>query len=112
MAQNHESLSKKRRRTEDNDDPNVIRSKIWFEDGNVIIQAESTQFRVHISVLSMHSKVLKDCFGIPQPKEQESVEGCPIVCMPDKAADIECVFSLLYGDVDQCVIHPFAVPSA
>jgi len=101
------SSSTKRKRTEEDDGPSLVRSKLWFEDGNVIIQAESTQFRVHISVLSMHSKVLKDCFGIPQPKEQESVEGCPVVCMSDKAADIECVFSILYGDVNQWVIHPF-----
>jgi hypothetical protein len=100
-----ESPSAKRKRTDEDDGSGrITRSKIWFADGNLVIQAESTQFRVHGSVLSMHSSVLKDCFAIPQPTEQESVEGCPLVHMPDYAADLECVFPILYGNAPQWVL--------
>ena len=107
MAQNmvstNELLSNKRRRIDEDDSPSITRSELWLADGNLVIQAESTQFRVHRSFLSMHSNILKDCFGIPQPEEQETVEGCPVVHMSDSATDIECVLSLLYKN-HQCAI--------
>jgi hypothetical protein len=104
-APTDESASAKRRRIDEDDGPGkVTRSKVWFADGNLVIQAESTQFRVHGSVLSMHSSVLKDCFEIPQPTEQETVEGCPLVHMPDYAADLELVFPILYGNNPQWVL--------
>jgi len=100
------SKSAKRRSDEDDGSGGVTRSKIWFADGNLVIQAESTQFRVHGSVLSMHSSVLKDCFETPQPTEQETVEGCSLVHMPDYAADLELVFPILYGNDPQWVLSP------
>jgi hypothetical protein len=107
MAQNglsgDKSLSTKRQGTDKNDCSSIIRSGLWLEDGNLVIQAEATQFGVHQSVLSMHSTVLHDCFGIPQPKEQEIVEGCPVVHLSDSVADIESVLSILYKN-QQCVI--------
>ncbi|KIM36584.1 hypothetical protein M413DRAFT_31620 [Hebeloma cylindrosporum] len=96
MAQNEvleNEPSTKRRRT----DSSITRSALWLDDGNLVIQAESIQFRVHRSVLAMHSTVLRDCFAIPQPEEQEIVEGCPVVQFPlDSAADIENVLCILY----------------
>jgi len=99
------SLSNKRQRTDEDGSPSVTRSELWLADGNLVIQAESTQFRVHRSILSMHSNILNDCFGIPQPEEQETVEGCPIIHVSDSAADMKCILSLLYKD-HQCVIYP------
>jgi hypothetical protein len=102
-AMSMDESSNKRRRTDEDGSPSITRSELWLSDGNLVIQADSTQFRVHRSVLSMHSNILKDCFGIPQPEEQETVEGCPVVRMSDFAADIECVFTLLYKN-HQCPI--------
>jgi BTB/POZ domain len=34
----------------------------WFPDGNVVLQVESTLFRVHRSILSMHSEVFHGMF--------------------------------------------------
>lgn len=72
-------------------------SQFWLSDGNVIIQAESTQFRVHKSVLSMHSTVFCDMFMIPQPHGQLEVEGCPIVHLSDTAGDVDCLLRAFYG---------------
>lgn len=72
-------------------------SEFWLSDGNVILQAESTQFRVHKSVLSMHSTVFRDMFTVPQPDEQPKVEGCPIVHLSDAARDVDCLLGAFYA---------------
>ncbi|KZP13428.1 hypothetical protein FIBSPDRAFT_936380 [Athelia psychrophila] len=38
----------------------------WLDDGNIVIQAEKTQFKVHRS-LAAHSPIFKDVFLMPQP---------------------------------------------
>ena len=83
-------------------DPDLItRSKIWFDDGSVVIQAELTQFRVHRSMLSRHSSVFRDMFSVPQPPgDQESaVEGCSIVHLSDSPQDWENLLTLMYDNL-------------
>ncbi len=62
-------------------------AQFWFDDGNVVLQAEATRFRVHRSILSHHSSVMKDCFKCPQPEDTPTVEGCPLVHLQDAAKD-------------------------
>ncbi|KAF8183805.1 hypothetical protein K438DRAFT_1838645 [Mycena galopus ATCC 62051] len=46
----------------------MTRSDIWHDDGTgVILQAETTQFRVHWSILSVNSMFFRDMRGLPQP---------------------------------------------
>lgn len=55
---------------------------LWFDDGSVALQVESSQFTVHRSMLSSHSAVFRDMFGVPQPSvanEGDVIEGCPVV---------------------------------
>ncbi|KAF7966722.1 hypothetical protein HWV62_37289 [Athelia sp. TMB] len=82
--------SSKRKRVEEapmSPTPTVsaTQSDIWFEDGNIVIQAERTQFKVYRGVLVEHSSVLKDMFLVPQPPSggKGSVEGCPVVQVSD-----------------------------
>ncbi|KAJ7431973.1 hypothetical protein B0H11DRAFT_824160 [Mycena galericulata] len=75
------------------------RSRIWYFDGSVVLQAETTQFRVHASILSAGSTVFKDMFEVARaPSNLESeVEGCPLVQLyDDKALDVELVLDALY----------------
>lgn len=51
----------------------------WLRDGNVVLIAEKTAFRVHQSVLERKSEVFKDMFGVPQPENAETLEQCPLV---------------------------------
>ncbi|KDR77419.1 hypothetical protein GALMADRAFT_65536 [Galerina marginata CBS 339.88] len=95
--------------------PSIERSsQFWFKDGSIVIQAESTQFRVHHSVLSLHSTVLKDCFQLPQPDGEPTVEGCPVLHLSDSPKDIEHLLSLFYALYDTADFRkpiPFAITS-
>ncbi|KDR86010.1 hypothetical protein GALMADRAFT_85228 [Galerina marginata CBS 339.88] len=91
---------KRRPRTESDDEGNVEEplksAAYWFEDGNVMLQAGKTQFRVHCSILSRHSQVFQDMFSFPQPKNETLFEGCPLVHVTDAPKDWENIFSILY----------------
>ncbi|KAJ7635363.1 hypothetical protein FB45DRAFT_911342 [Roridomyces roridus] len=89
----------KRARAATNPDPTYLRSKIWYTDGSVILQAEQTQFRVHSSVLSLHSTVFKDMFEVVcgDGPFDTRVDGCPVVPLfEDTAQDVEIVLEILY----------------
>lgn len=58
----------------------VRSASLWFEDGNIIFQAEGKQFKIYRSLLSLQSTAFKDMFAIPQPSvENGLIEGCPVV---------------------------------
>lgn len=82
---------RKRRRTDpDGEADNTIQaqeftrhSSLWFDDGNIIIAAQGVGFRVHKSVLSAKSPVMKDMFSLPQPADAEKMEMCDVVHLED-----------------------------
>ncbi|KAF8141061.1 hypothetical protein K438DRAFT_1636255 [Mycena galopus ATCC 62051] len=74
----------------------VTRSEIWYPDGSVVLQAHDTQFRVHWSVLSMHSSFFNGMLGLPQPPDQPNIDGCPIIELSDSEEDVEKLLSALY----------------
>ncbi|KAJ6630402.1 hypothetical protein B0H10DRAFT_1939161 [Mycena sp. CBHHK59/15] len=61
---------------------------LWFDDGSLVIQAEQSLFRVYRAVLALRSPVFKDMLSFPQPPDAELIEGCPVVHLPDTAADV------------------------
>lgn len=62
--------------------------ELWFEDGNIVIQAGNSLYRVYRGVLATHSSVFKDMLSFPQPPDSELVEGCPIVRLPDSDREV------------------------
>jgi hypothetical protein len=44
--------------------------------------------------------------GLPQPADQDSIEGCPVVQLADLAADVEHILDALYHP---SVMHLFSV---
>lgn len=96
----------KRKRVDDDADrdanvveimPQAVRSEPWLEDGNVVLQAEGKQFRVHRSTLSLNSSIFRYMFGVPQPPEEgETVEGCPVVHLSDSAEDVKIVLDAVF----------------
>ncbi|KAJ7611816.1 hypothetical protein FB45DRAFT_1009626 [Roridomyces roridus] len=62
--------------------------ELWFEDGNIVIQAENSQFRVHRGILAACSAVFKDMLSFPQPADVELVEGCPVVHLTDAPTEV------------------------
>lgn len=82
----------KRLRAEGDEEPSTpvacTRSDLWYDDGNIVVQAETTQFRVFRGVLASESDIFNDMFSIPQPTSQgEVVDGCPVVRVHDSAQD-------------------------
>jgi len=102
MSDNH---ALKRQQTDPQEEAQtqpLQKSRFWFDDGNVILQAENTQFRVHRSLLSMHSNIFKDIFSVPQPTDTTTtlnVDGCPVITLSDKADDLEHVLSIFYETI-------------
>jgi hypothetical protein len=74
----------------------TVRSAIWMPYGDIILQAESTQFRVNRDILAHQSTVSGDMFSVPQPPNEPTVEGCPIVYVSDTAKDCELLSGVLY----------------
>ena len=62
---------------------------VWFDDGTVVLQAETTLFRVYRGVLKAQSPFFDDLFALPQQDSEqfEKYEDCPLVTMHDLATD-------------------------
>lgn len=95
----------KRRRTEEPTSEGALEgatpeqsSKVWFEDGNIVLQARNLQFKVHRGVLARQSPVFADLFQIPHPPGEPTVDGCSVVEQHDSANDVENALLALYGD--------------
>ncbi|KAJ7639986.1 hypothetical protein DFH06DRAFT_1334900 [Mycena polygramma] len=72
---------------------------LWFQDCGLIIQAETTLFRVSRDYLAVHSPVFRDMGSLPQPKDADMMDGCPFVVLPDSAEDVDILLrALLYCD--------------
>lgn len=91
---------------------------LWFADGSIILQAETTMFRVHTSVLARKSQFFRDMFSLPQPQTASSsstsqnsadgpvssdwstadrtVDGCPLVVLHDSAEDLANLLVAIY----------------
>ena len=78
-------------------DSKIHRSEFWFEDGNVILQAASTQFCVHRGIIALHSPVFKGMFPIPRPENEPLVEGCPLVHVFDDPEDWTNLLDVMYN---------------
>ena len=85
--------------------PKVIKHSIWFPDGNVILQTTSPSedefhlFRCHKSVLSKHSVVFAEMFGLENyvcVRRSEEYEGVPVISIPDASADVDALLNMLY----------------
>lgn len=75
----------------------LTRSDIWFDDGNIVLVAGSYAFKVHRGQLQRHSEVFDGMFHIPQPSEQNALDGCPLVDMFDSPDDLVCFHPALLG---------------
>ena len=66
-------------------------------DADLIIRSsDSVDFRVHKPVLSMASPVFKDLLSLPQPPDSETVDGLPVVRLPEGSELLNSLVSMLY----------------
>ena len=119
------SMSTKDNMDMDEDAAYVRHPDLWFADGSIILQAETTRFRVHTSVLARKSQFFRDLFSLPQPQCASSsssspkevtrldrssldstVDGCPLLVLHDSAEDLANLLVAFYdgatfGDNDR-----------
>ena len=62
---------------------------LWFDDGNVVLVAENTAFRLYRGLLTRQSEIFRDMFLMPQSEAiaTETYEGCPVVRMTGDGAE-------------------------
>ena len=66
-------------------------------DADIVIQScDSVNFRVHKLVLSLSSAFFGDMFSLPQPFNQEVVDGLPVVRLSEDADVLKCLIPMLY----------------
>lgn len=79
------------------DPAHPIQSELWFDDGNLVLQAGNTQFRIHRGIICASSTVFKEMFGLPQlVPGDEVVEGCPVVHLSDSAVELQHALKAIY----------------
>lgn len=59
-----------------------------FDDGNIVVFAGSIAFRVHRSVLSLHSDVLRNTMSALSTTMEGRIDGCPVVRLNDSANNV------------------------
>jgi hypothetical protein len=66
-------------------------------DATIIIRSsDQANFRVHASLLAMSSPFFKDLLSLPQPPDDELVDGLPVIALPEDAELLNSLISLLY----------------
>ena len=66
--------------------------EFWFDDGNIIVVAGDTAFKLYKGVLSSVSPVFKDLFSMPQPDNPETMDDCLVVRLNDSAKELRHFF--------------------
>jgi hypothetical protein len=74
----------------------LVRSELWFADGNIVLLSGITGFKVHRGQLERHSQVFSDLFALPQPSDQELFEDCILVELHDCPSDLLYFLRALY----------------
>jgi hypothetical protein len=82
----------------------TVWSTIWYKDGSVVLQAESTQFLVHETLLSQHSQVFREMFSLNPSTETptERVDDRPLVHLSDTVDSVEHLLTVLYDPIKYC----------
>ncbi|KZP19037.1 hypothetical protein FIBSPDRAFT_1045789 [Athelia psychrophila] len=103
-------------RSNPGDHIDLVRSDVWYDDGNVVLQAQNAQFKIHKSILVHSSAVFRDMLSLPQPPLEDTyvVDGCPVVHLSDSAEEVryilQAIFQRKYVADEEKI--PFAVMSA
>jgi hypothetical protein len=78
-----------------------VRSAVWYGDGNLVLQAENTLFKVHRDVLAARSEVFASMLSVPQPPNfstEGNADGWAVVHLSDTSVDIEHALRAVYGE--------------
>ena len=85
--------------TAENSDPSSssVPSCLDIPDANIIIRSsDQINFRVHKSVLALSSPFFKDLLSLPQPRDEEVVDGLQVVQLSEDADLLHSLISFFY----------------
>jgi hypothetical protein len=81
----------------ENSDPPFVPLRLNVPEANIIVQSsDQATFRVHKSLLAMSSPFFEDLLSLPQPPDDELVDGLPVVQLSEDAGLLNSLISLLY----------------
>ncbi|KAI1795316.1 hypothetical protein LXA43DRAFT_1080214 [Ganoderma leucocontextum] len=63
-------------------------SEFWFDDGNIVLVAQHTGFRIYRRLLAAQSTVFADMFTSSSAGADEAFDGCPVVHLTDSHHDL------------------------
>jgi hypothetical protein len=70
--------------------------KLWFRDGTLVLVTDTLLFRVYSGLLAQESPIFDDMVRLPQPADEETIEGCPVVRLSDNGRDVEYFLKALF----------------
>ena len=89
---------------------------VWYDDGNIVLIAGSTAFKLYKGILASVSPVFKDMFALAKPggnsQTPSTIDGCPAVRVTDSPGDLRRFFHIVTtGFVEYVpVLQNFSVP--
>ena len=78
-------------------DPSFVPLCLNVPEANIILRSsDQINFRVHKSLLAMSSPFFEHLLSLPQPPDDDLVDGLPVVQLPEDADLLNSLVSLLY----------------
>lgn len=77
----------------------ILSSDVWFNDGNIVLQAEAVMFKVYQGMLCQESKLFQDMFSLPQPTPIDDslvYDGCQVVELHESSEDLRVFLSAIF----------------
>ncbi len=69
--------------------------QFWLEDGNIVLLARQTAFRIYKGLLARQSVVFRDMFVASDPGTGPTFDGCPAVRLSDSPEDLRALLQAL-----------------
>jgi hypothetical protein len=88
-----DSGSREGRGNPENSDPSFVPLRLNVPDASIIVRSsDQVNFRVHKSLLAMSSPFFEDLLSLPQPPDDELVDGLPVVQLSEDAGLLSASF--------------------
>jgi hypothetical protein len=75
---------------------NLVRTDLWFDDGNLVLVAGSVAFKIHRGQLQRHSEFFSGLLTLAKPQERSLIAGCVWVELHDCPSDVYYFLKAIY----------------
>ncbi|KAI0742369.1 hypothetical protein C8Q80DRAFT_1055549, partial [Daedaleopsis nitida] len=77
--------------------------EFWLDDGNIVLVAQDTAFRVYRRLLATQSKVFADMLVASSADTNDEMEGCPVVRLSDSPQDFTQLLRVMLP-LERCIL--------